>query len=222
MIDVLNIIREYGWGGLFLIALLITTYKIVGVLLISASKTIQFKSLGKRQENLSKHAFFNSIRYILNVEIYAIDTFKDKPVRQALTRNLMICSLTAMHDVAEIIINKDHSKLSKYEWTYEVLLALNQMNSLFLNECQSRGIPQIVHTKYIVWYLDRLSHMRALVDQISASEMAPTAESKTSMLLLLFTLFITTMMGDCETTMHDLNGEITGIPFSGGTIEPLG
>lgn len=221
MLETLEILKAYGWKGLVLAVVLFVGYKLINDGVTAVSEKIKNKMLEKRQERLSMHAFFNSMNYILNVEIHSLNIFPDKPVRQALTKDLIFCSLSSMHEVAEKIIKTDHTGWSKAEWTFQMRTMLNEMNTLFLAKCFAKGIPQVVYMKYLEWYFDRLNHMRALVDQIAASELSPTPESKTSTLLLLFNLFITTMMGDCESAMNELNGEITGIAYNGGVIEPL-
>ena len=151
----------------------------------------------------------------------ALNVFQNKPVRQALTKDLIFCSLTSMYEIAEKIVKADQSNWSKAEWRFQMLNHLNDMNTSFLNMCHAKGIPQQVYMKYLDWYFERLVRLRQMVDQIENSPQTPTPESKTSTLLLLFSLFITTMMGDCESAMNELNGEITGLVYKGGIIEPL-
>lgn len=221
MLEALNILKSYGWKGLILALIFATVYKLATVGISAATDKIKSKLVEKRKACLSMHAFFTSMNYILNVEIHALNVFPDKPVRQALTKDLIYCSLSSMHEVAEKMVKIDHTEWSKAEWTFQMRNMLNDMNTTFRNKAHTTGIPEIVYMKYLEWYFDRLNHMRTLVDQIAASDLSPTPESKTSTLLLLFNLFITTMMGDCESAMSELNGEITGINYRGGLIEPL-
>ena len=222
MLETLTIIKDYGWSGLLVAFLIFLLYKFASGWVSTLVDHIKGRLSYGRQDKLSTHAFFNSMNYILNVEIQSLNIFPDKPVRQALTRDLIFCSLSAMHEVAEKMIKLDHSNWSKSEWTFQMRNLLNEMNSLFLNKSVSNGIPELVYMKYLEWYFGRLNHMRILVDQIASSQLSPTPESKTSTLLLLFNLFITTMMGDCESAMGELNGEITGLIYRGGIIEAHG
>lgn len=222
MLELLNILKTYGWKGIVLAAIFFICYKLIGDGVSVVSEKIKIKLIQKRQARLSMHGFFTSMNYILNVEIHSLSFFPDKPVRQILTKDLIFCSLSSMNEVAEKIIKADHTGWSNAEWTFQMRNMLNEMNTLFLNKCHTKGIPEVVYMKYLEWYFERLNHMRNLVDQVAASELSPTPESKTSTLLLLFSLFITTMMGDCESAMNELNGDITGMVYNGGVIEPLG
>lgn len=222
MLDLLNVLKTYGWQGFILGVLLFALHKLFGDGVSAVSEKIKLKILERRQSRLSMHVFFTSMSYMLNVELHSLVFFPDKPVRQALTKDLIYCSLSSMNEVAEKIIQMDHTGWSRAEWTFQIRNKLNEMNTLFLNKCQSKGIPEVVYMKYLDWYFERLNHMRSLVDQVASSELSPTPESKTSTLLLLFSLFITTMMGDCESALSELNGDITGMIYNGGIIEPLG
>lgn len=222
MLQAFDILKEHGWTGLVLAVILLILYKVLNEAISVATEKIKLKALAKKRVRLSMHSFFVSIDYMLNVEVPSLNVFPDKPVRQAITRELIYCSLSSMHEVAKKIISLDHSNFSDAEWTFQMRNHLNEMNTLFLNKCVTKGIPEVVYMKYMDWYFHRLNNMRSLVDQIAASNTSPTPESKTSTLLLLFSLFITTMMADCESAMAELNGEITGMAFRGGIIEPLG
>ena len=221
MLEILNILKQYGWTGLILRLLLFVVYKLTSEWSKELFQNIKIKLAEKRQENLSMHTFFNTINYVLNVELQALNLFPTKPVRQALTKDLIFCSLTSMYEIAEKMVKADQSNWSKAEWRFQMLNNLNDMNTAFLNMCHAKGIPQQVYMKYLDWYFERLNRLRQLVDQVGNSPQTPTPESKTSILLLLFSLFITTMMGDCESAMNELNGEITGLSYRGGVIEPL-
>jgi hypothetical protein len=221
VLQAFDILKEHGWAGLLLAAILFVLYKILNEVVAVVAERFRLKNIAKKQTQLSLHSLFVSMDYMLNVEVPSLNVFPDKPVRQALTRELIHASLSSMQEVAKRIISLDHSSWSDAEWTFQMRNALNEMNTLFLNKCVSKGIPEPVYMKYLEWYFERLNHMRSLVDQIAASNTSPTPESKTSTLLLLFSLFITTMMADCESAMAELNGEITGMAFRGGVIEPL-
>lgn len=221
MLEILNILKQYGWTGLALGLILFIVYKLATEWSKDLFENIKLKLAEKRQENLSMHTFFNTINYVLNVELHALNVFQNKPVRQALTKDLIFCSLASMYEIAEKIVKADQSNWSKAEWRFQMLNHLNDMNTSFLNMCHAKGIPQQVYMKYLDWYFERVVRLRQMVDQIENSAQTPTPESKTSTLLLLFSLFITTMMGDCESAMNELNGEITGLVYKGGIIEPL-
>ena len=221
MLEILNILKQYGWAGLGLALVLFVVYKFVSEWSKDLFENLKLKLEAKRQESLSMHTFFNTINYVLNVELQALNVFNNKPVRQALTKDLIFCSPTSMHEIAEKMVAADQTNWSKAEWRFQMLNHLNDMNTSFLNMCHAKGIPQPVYMKYLDWYFERLTRLRQMVDRIENSPQTPTPESKTSTLLLLFSLFITTMMGDCESAMHELNGEITGIAYRGGIVEPL-
>lgn len=222
MLETLNILKTYGWKGLLLGLFFVFVYKFISEWSKAIFDKAKLRLLERRQTNLSLHSFFSIINYALNVEVPSLNVFPDKPVRQAVTRDLVHCSLAAMHEVAEKIIKNTNSDWTNAEWSFQTRNSLNEINSLFLSKCQRKGIPEPIYMKYLEWYFERLNYMRSLIDQIAASDLSPTIDSKTSTMLMLFTLFITTMMGDCERAIADLNGDITGLTYRGGIIESLG
>lgn len=221
VLELLDILKTYGWKGLILIIAIFVIYKITSDLAASIVEKIKILLFHKRQERLCMHAFFNSINYILDVEIHTLNIFPAQPVRRALTKDLIVCSLTSMLEVATKMIKTTNKKWSGREWAHHVHNMLNDMDSLFLNKCMIKGIPRPVYIKYLEWYLIRINHLRTTVDHIAISKLSPTPASKTFTLLMLFNLFVTTMMGDCETAVYELNGDITGLIYQGGVIEPL-
>ena len=222
MLEILNVVKEYGWGGLIVAIILIGGYKLIGETLTEISIRTKNKILNRSVVKLKQHAFFNAINYSLNVEIPAMNIFPSRPVRQILIKDLIYCSLASVEEVAQKIANTNHDGWNHATWNYEMRSALIEMNTSFIDKCDNRGMPQTVYRKYLVWYFDRLNHMRIMIDQISGSEIYSTPESKTSALLLSFNLFLVTMVADAERTLKSLNGDITGLMYKGGSIEPLG
>lgn len=217
----MNILKEYGWQGLLLGAVLFLLYSFLGEGLKTLSEKAKNKLLQKKEAQLKMHAFFNAMSYSLNVEIPAMTLFNDKPIRQTLLKDLVYCSLASVEEVAERIAETDHSKWNHTEWNYEMRSALNEMNTEFVQKCVNRGMPEIVYKKYLVWYFERLNYMRIFIDQIAGTESYATPESKTAALFLMFNLFLVTFIGDAERTLKELNGEISGLYYKGGIVEPL-
>lgn len=221
MLDLMNIIKQYGWQGLVFAALLYIFYRTLSFWVTSISDVAKQRLFQKKQDKLIMHSFFNDINYMLNVEVYSLPVFPDKPVRQALTRDLILCSLSSMQEAAEKIASSDHSDWQRAEWTFNMRTMLNEMNTTFLNKCVQRGIPEVVYSKYLEWYFHRLNSIRSLVDRVSFNEKYPTLEAKTSAIFEILTMFIVTMMGDCRAAMEELNGDLTGLQYRGGVIEAL-
>lgn len=222
MLELLNIMKQYGWQGLVFGGVLWLVYKLIGENIKSISEHTKNKLFQKKEIKLKMHAFFNSINYSLNVEIPSMTVFKAKPTRQMLLKDLIHCTLASIEEVSESIAERDHGNWNHVEWNYEMRSFINEMNVLFIEKCESKGIPEIVYKKYLVWYFERLNHMRVVVDQIASTDTYPTPEIKTSTLFLAFNFFLVTMIADAEKTLKELNGDITGIVYRGHIIEPLG
>lgn len=217
----MNILKYYGWKGLLLAMILFLIYKIIGDNVKTFTAKVKHKLLKNNTVKLNQHAFFNAISYSLNVELPAMTLFADKPIRQILMRDLIYCSLASVEEIAENIAESDHSDWNHSEWNYEMRSAINEMNKVFVIKCTNRGMPETVYRTYLIWYFKRLNNMRSIIDQISGAEIFETAEAKTSALLVTFNLFLVTMITDAETTLKELNGEITGVMYKGGIVEPL-
>jgi len=213
--------KQYGWGGLLLAGVLYVGYKFIGDWVKDFSERTKKKLMQRREVKLKMHAFFNAISYALNVEIPAMTVFRQKPNRQLLLKDLIYCTVASMGEVSENITNMNHTDWNHTQWNYEMRAAINEMNILFIEKCINKGIPEVVYKKYLVWYFERLNHMRIIVDQIAGAETYPTPEIKTSTLFLAFNFFLVTMIADAEKTLKELNGDITGISYRGTTIEAL-
>lgn len=221
MLDFLSILKEYGWKGLLLATILFLVHRfIIGWVTVVIDK-IKLKMLENKQERLSMHEFFSTIIYFLNVEVYSINMFPDKPVRQNLARDLTYCTLSSIHDVAEKIVKTNDETRSNVEWAFRMRSYINEMHTLFIEKCIKKGIPELIYLKYTEWYFERLAHLRIMIDRISASNDYPNINSKTSTLLMLCLLFVETTIHDSESALRELNGEISGMTYSGGTIEAL-
>lgn len=221
MLEIMSILKDYGWKGLLLAAVLFLIYKTIGDSIKTFSEKAKNKLLRRSDVKLNQHAFFNAIAYSLNVELPAMTLFADKPVRQVLMRDLVYCSLASVEEVCESIAEADHSEWNHSAWNYEMRAAVNEMNRAFVEKCTNRGMPESVYRKYLGWYFKRLNSMRTIIDQISGAEIFDTPHAKTSALFVTFNLFLVTMITDAETTLKELNGDITGVMYKGGIVEPL-
>lgn len=219
--EVIDIIRNYGWRGALVMIVVTVTVKTLGELSKLAVKQIRIRRVEKNQIQLNLHSFFTSVNYTLNVEIASMSPFKDMPVRNALSRDLMYCTISTMKEAGERIAAMDQRGWTHEYWTYEMRNQMNVIHVSFIDKCRDRRIPLVVVSRYQEWYFLRLSFMMNIIDSISASEGSYTATGKTSSLLLSMKLLITTMMGDCERVMLGLNGELTGMEYAGGILEPL-
>lgn len=222
MLDILTIIKEYGWTGLLAGFLLYFAYRSIAEIAKAIGNKAKESMTQKKYIALKKHVFFNSMDYALNVEIHGLSLFHGKPIRQALLRDLMYCALVSMEEVSERIAEMDQSNWTDAEWIYQIKNQLNDMNVIFVARCIKMGIPEVVYNKFAEWHYPRLDKLRTMVDNIVSNGRNPTAETKTSSLFMLFNLFISVMMGDCKRTLQQLNGDITNMQYKGGLIEPLG
>lgn len=215
-----EILKEYGWTGLFGISLMYFLYKMSGELVKHLFNKIK-KTFSKPEKDLTLHSFFIAIDYAINVEIESITVFPDKPVRQMITKDLMNCTLNSMKETTLNMTKNHNDQWSINQWTFEMKNMINDMNSKFIIKCISKNIPNVIYVKHLEWYSQRLNYMTNLVDQLAVSDLSTSIKHKTDVLLMLFNLFVSTMMADCETTMTELNGEITGLIYNGRAIEPF-
>lgn len=221
MFDIETLLKSYGWFGLIGVGGLILVYKFLeGTIKKYTAKTAAIFT-HKKEETIRMHEFFTSIDHKLNVIIPTMTVFETKPIRQALLRDLIYCSLASVLEVSNKIIVTDQDKWNHSQWTYEMLASMNTMNELFLNMCRERGIPEVVYTKYLHWYFKRLNYFRATVQQIGASEIYSTMELKTFSFFYHLSAFVSLMTLDAEQTLRELNGDITGFTYKNGIIEPL-
>ncbi len=221
MLEILNILKDYGWKGLLFAGIVFLLYRYIGDSIKAFSEQAKNKLLRRNNIKLSHHAFFNAIAYSLTVELPALTLFADKPVRQVLMRDLVYCSLSSVEEICESIADRDQSSWNHSEWNYEMRSAVNEMNKSFIDKCVIRGIPEEVYRTYLTWYFKRLNNMRSIIDQISGASIFDTPHAKTSALFVTFNLFLVTMITDAETTLNELNGDITGTIYKGGVVEPL-
>lgn len=221
MLDIFTIIKDHGLQGLILALMIFIVYRILGESIKVLVERTKLRFFIKRQANMAMHAFFTEIDTILAVEVNSSVFYTHKPVRQMLLRDLLTISLTSLREVAAAIAIEKQSEWTTAEWVFNMRKHLNVINLTYIKKAQDIGIPPIVYEKYSEWYFDRLHLMHSIIDQIGASDMAPTIEGKTSTVLMMFNLFVVTTMAGCHETMNSLNGELTGLIYKGGSIEPL-
>jgi hypothetical protein len=221
VLELLSVVKQYGWSGLLFAGAIFLFYKLIGDTLFIFTEKAKNTLLQRKEVKLQLHAFFNAISYSIDVEVPAIILFHNEPNRQLLLKDLLLCTLHSVEEVTEKIAAADHSHWNYIQWNYEMLAAISEMNVLFVTKCVEKGIPEVVYNTYLRWYLVRLNHMRVLSNQIASNSMYATAEIKTSTLFLAFNYFIVSLMGDAILTMKTLNGELTGTAYRGLIIEPL-
>lgn len=221
MLEIYTIVKDHGPVGLMLALLLFISHRVLGESIKLLVEKAKLHFFVKRQASMVMHAFFTEIDTILEVEIRSSMYYPTKPIRQMLFKDLLIVSLTSLREVAATIALEDQRKWTTAQWVYNMRKHLNEINSIYIKKAQDLGIPPIVYERYSEWYFERLHLMNSIIEQIGASDMAPTVEGKTSTVLMMFNLFVVTVMAGCYDTMNTLNGEITGIPYKGGSVEPL-
>lgn len=212
--------NKYGWQGLVVSAVLYFALKIITNNINNINLSLS-KIYKKSDISLENHSFFNAINYALNVELHAITVFANKPIRQAIVKDLIYCSLSTLEEICETISKIDHSGMDYAKWNFAMRSNINSMDQMFIKKCNDRGIPPVVYLKYFQWYGYRMEKMREFIDQISGSKRFSVIETKTYALLMMFHMFVSVMMADAECAMNSLNGEITGLPYKGGFIEAL-
>lgn len=221
MLELITILKGYGWAGVILAFTLFAIYKAFNVSLLILARKIHNKFSDNKQKKLLMHPFFTTIQHAIDVDTYSSDFFHDKPIREKLMRDLIKCSLESMQDIAIKMANENYSGWSDVRWGYRMKLYITEAHSIFIHKCILMGIPKIVYARYMDWFFTRLNYMRLAVDQISTDSTYPTLETKTSTILLFFSLTISALMVDSEETLLSLNGEITGKTYGGGIIESI-
>ena len=221
VLELITILKGYGWAGIILAFALFALYKAFNVSLMILGRKFQNRFIESRKKKLLLHPFFTTIQHALDVDMHSSEFFADKPVRERLMKDLINCSLSSMQEVAHKMASENYSGWTDARWSYRMKLYLTEAHSLFINKCILQGIPKVVYMRYMEWFFVHMDYMRTAVDQISSDSTYPTLETKTSTILLFFSLIISTLMADSEETLLSLNGEITGMSYNGGIIEDI-
>ncbi len=222
MLELVTILKSYGWAGIILAFCLFSIYKVFHVSLLIVARKFHSRFVENKQKKLLMHTFFTTIQHALDVDNHTTDIFMDKPVRQSLMKDLVICSLGSMQEIGIKMANENYSGWSDKRWSYGMKLYITEIHSSFINKCILKGIPKIVYMKYMDWFFDHMDYMRNTIDQIANDSSYPNLETKTSTVLLFFSLMISALMVDSEKTLRALNGAITGSLYNGAVIEDCG
>lgn len=217
--ELFTILKGYGWAGIVIALFLFAVYKAFNASLLILGKKIHGRFFMNSKKSLQSHTFFATIQHMIDVSPHSSEIFENKPVRQALVRDLMYCSLTSMQEFGLKMVNEDHCGWAAGRWAFKTKSYVTEMHSAFISKCIRKGIPRIVYMRYMVWFFDHMTYMRGAIDQIAYDTTYPTVGTKTSTILMMYTLILSTLMADSESVLLSLNGDITGKKYNGAVIE---
>lgn len=223
--DVLaKLFLEVGWLGFIAFILLC----VAGFAAIQWIKTWKFKKTADKngikvgnETDLRYHVLFSTAQYRLAIELPNLEIFPDKPVRQQLMADLLRIYIKAIHDGCKDIAASDMKHWASDQWTIEMSTRMSQMISNAHTAARNEGIPDIVINKFTRWAGPSFDMLFTYVETIGTSKAYASNIARTNTLFLIVNLLMSTMLGDAERSIKELNGDITGKIYKGQLIEPV-
>lgn len=213
-----------GWPGF--IAFIFVAIGAFGV--IQWIKTWQFKKTADKngikvgdESDLRYHVLFSTAQYRLAIELPNLDIFPDKPVRQQLMVDLLRVYIKTITDGCKDISTTNMKGWSADQWTIEMNTRMSQMISAAQNSSRHEGIPDALITKFGRWAGPSFDMLFTYVETIGSSNAYASNIVRTNTLFLIINLLMTTMLGDAERSIRELNGDITGKLYKGQVIEDI-
>jgi hypothetical protein len=169
--------------------------------------------------NISYHSLFANINHRLNNEIPVLDLLPHKPVKQQMFRDILSIFAKTLFKTCKEITELDMNLWSSDKWCDEIIRRLNTNTITFVDLCKDNGVPEIVMTKFIRWYLPMQDIMFDNIMALGNSNIFNNNISRTNTLFFMLNLLLVTTIADAEKTLKELNGDIHGKMYKGQIIE---
>lgn len=217
-----KLLLQLGWPGFIAFILL----ALIGFAGIQWIKTWQFKKTADKngikvgnESDLRYHVLFSTATYRLAIELPNLDIFPDKPVRQQLMVDLLRIYIKTIMEGCKDIAVTNMKGWSADQWTIEMSTRMSQMISAANGSARMEGIPEVVITKFSRWAGPSFDMLFTYVETIGSSNAYSSNIARTNTLFLIINLLMSTMLGDAERSIKELNGDITGKLYKGQLIE---
>jgi hypothetical protein len=220
--DAISLWENYGWAALFLFFVSIILFKYLSNFIPTWNKRDVDrldKQIEDSHDKLRNHQFFNNLKFTLYNEIPTLKMDSTPPVRQKMLRKLLESKLVSIQETVEIIVEHDTHKLSSQEWAAYVISEIHKCDEILEAHAIHAGVPSIVISKFMIWQMKTIDVLINYVNDLAVSTVYSTNTARLNTLLYLLSLQLSTIVGDAEKTLQDLNGELSGLPFAGEILE---
>ena len=191
-------------------------------------KQVKFKRAAEKsgikvgnESDLRYHILFSTAQYRLTVELPNMDIFPNKPVRQMLMTDLLRIYIKSISEGCKEIASTNMRGWSSEQWNTEMTNRLSAMITNAHYNAKSEGIPDIVITKFSRWVNPSIDMLFTYVETIGNSNIYSSNIARTNTMFLVVNLLMSTMLGDAERSIKQLNGDITGKLYKNQVIEPI-
>lgn len=219
-----KLLLQLGWPG-FVAFIFLAVGAFAAIQWI---KTWQFKKTADAngikvgdESDLRYHVLFSTAQYRLAIELPNMDIFPDKPVRQQLMVDLLRVYIKTIMEGCKDISITNMKGWPAEQWTIEMSTRISQMISAANNSARMEGIPEVVITKFSRWAGPSFDMLFTYVENIGTSSAYSSNIVRTNTLFLIINLLMSTMLGDAERSIKELNGDITGKLYKGQIIEAV-
>ena len=220
--EAVKVLSDYGWAAVLLFifgGVLIRFLSVQGKVWKQRSEARIEKEEERRQNELTNHQFFSNLDFRLNNEIPTLVLNQHQPVRQQLFRKLLEVTLMSLKEVVDDIVAADIEDMSPSQWASFINGEMAKIDRNIEEKALREGMPTVLINKYIVWKARSAELLSNYVNDLAISEVYSTNLARTNTLLYLLNLKLITIIGDAERSLMELNGEISGLTYQGGTIE---
>ena len=219
-----KLLLEHGWPGL--IAFILLTVATLAA--IQWINQIKFKRSAEKngikvgnESDLRYHTLFSTAQYRLAIELPTLEIFPGKPVRQQLASDLLRVYISAILEGCKEITTANMKDWSSEQWSIEMAGRFSLMISAAAANARMEGVPDIVITKFSRWINPSIDMLFTYIDTVGNSNIYSSNIARTNTLFLIVNLLMSTILGDAERSIHNLNGDITGKIYKGQTIEAV-
>lgn len=221
--DGLKLLENYGWAAFFIVVTATLLFKYLGNRISVWNLRDKERITQKEnilQDELSSHQFFADLTFKLDSEIPTL-TFEGNvtPVRQKLFRNLLSLKLISLEGVVLTIVNTNMEDMTSSQWASFIQGEMQRCEKNMEELAKDDGIPSILISKFMVWQVKTSDLLNSYINDLAISPVYTTNLARTNTLLYLLDLKLTTIIGDAERSLIELNGEISGLSYKGESIE---
>jgi hypothetical protein len=180
-----------------------------------------FKNKRKKQiqERLKLHPIFSNLSYLASVELSSICFEKQKPVKNQLSRDILIKYVNAVREVSFDFASTDMEDWDVERWTSE---ALHKMSEILLTANKlmyADGIPESAISNFNFWMGNTFDLLYENIYRIASSKIYETNEARTYTLFLTINILTVSTIIDAEKSFKYLDWGVSGKYYKEKLIE---
>lgn len=172
-----------------------------------------FKSTTPQIHYVPRDILLSKLDYWLNFKIQTI-RMNDK-ARQMMFRDLLQIKFDEFREFVEYTTKSIHPNMPGPEIHNLVVERFNESIDDYERKAIGMGMPEVVVVKYSEWQQRTYDYILHSVNMICMSNTYESNETRLNAIYMLITSMLEVTIAEAESTLKELNGELTGEEYKG-------